>query len=112
MLDPAGRRLKIPVWMLTPDSADVEIVKEPHLSGEALLNLTSLIAPVLDIVSHNLPQKVVDGRKGGQRGATTTSGPKSDGMRHRVDRRKRTNRTDRSDGPHSGVGLSSGRRKS
>jgi hypothetical protein len=71
-----------------------------------------LIAPLLDLVNHNLAQKVVDGRKGGQRGAITTSRPEATGVRNRVDRHKSTNRTDRSHGPHSGGGLPSGRRNS
>jgi hypothetical protein len=97
--------------MLTPDSSDVQIAEQPVLSKEALLSLASLIAPLLDITNHNLAQTVVDGCKGGQRGATTTSGSDdAKGMRERVGRS--TNRTDRSDGPHSGRGLSSRRRKS
>jgi hypothetical protein len=108
--EPSGKRLKIPVWMLTPDASHVQIVEEPHLSSEALLSLTSLIAPMLDITNRNLPQTVVDGCKGGQRGATTTSGlDHAEGMRDRAGRS--TDRTDRSDGAHSGRGLSRRRRK-
>jgi hypothetical protein len=109
--EPGGKRLKIPVWMLTPDVSHVQIVEQPHLSKEALLSLTSLIAPILDNTDHNLPQTVVDGCKGGQRGATTTS--RSDDakrMRERAGRSKK--RTDRSDGADSGSGSSSRRRKS
>jgi hypothetical protein len=101
--------------MLLPDSADVQIVEQPLLNEEALLGLTRLLATLLDFkdsVNDNLPQTVVNGRKGGQRGAATTSRPEGAGMRNRVDRGKRTNRTDRSHGPGSGGGLSSGRRKS
>jgi len=115
VVDAAGRRLKIPTWMLLPDSADVQIVDQPHLNKEALLGLTTLLATQLDFknsVNDNLSQTVINGRKGGQRGATTTFGPDGAGVRNRVDRRKRTNRTDRSHGPHSGGGLSRGRRKS
>jgi len=109
--EPTGKRLKIPAWMLTPDSSDVQIAEQPLLSKEALLSLTSLIAPLLDITNHNLAQTVVDACKGGQRGATTTSGSNdAKGMRERASRS--TDRTDRSDGPHSGRGLSSRRRKS
>jgi hypothetical protein len=114
-VDAAGKRLKIPTWMLLPDSASVQIVEQPHLNQEALLGLTTLLATLLDSkdsVNDNLPQTVVNGRKGGQRGATTTFGPEGAGMRNRVDRRKTTNRADRSHGPHFGGGLSSGRRKS
>src|SRR5437016_8652757 len=102
--------------MLLPDSAAVQIVEQPSdLSKEALLGLTTLLATQLDFknsVNDNLSQTVINGRKGGQRGATTTFGPDGAGARNRLDRRKRTNRTDRSHGPHSGGGLSSGRRKS
>ena len=109
--DPAGKRLKIPAWMLTPDSSAVEIVEQPHLSKDALQRLASLIAPMLDIMNHNLPQTVVDGCKGGQRGSTTTSeSDDAKGMRERTGGSAR--RTDRSDGPHGGRGLSSRRRKS
>jgi hypothetical protein len=88
----------------------VRIVEQPLLSKEALLSLTSLIAPLLDITNHNLSQTVVDGRKGGQRGATTTSGSNdAKGMRERAGRSP--NRGDRSDGAHSGRGFSSRRRK-
>ncbi len=108
--EPTGKRLKIPVWMFTPDASHVQIVDEPHLSREALLGLTSLIAPMLDITNHNLSQTVVDGCKGGQRGATATSGSDDgEGMREHAGRS--TNRTERSEGAHSGRGLSRRRRK-
>jgi hypothetical protein len=108
--DPAGKRLKIPVWMLTPEASHVQIVEQPLLSKEALVSLTCLIAPVLDITNHNLPQTVVDGCKGGQCGAATTSGSDdTEGTRERADRS--TNRTDRSDGAHSGRGFSNRRRR-
>src|SRR5262249_4661065 len=108
--DPAGKRLKIPVWMITPDASHVQIVEQPLLSKEALLSLTSLIAPVMDITNHNLPQTIVDGWRGGQCGAATTSGSDdTEGTRDRAGRT--TNRTDRSDGAHPGHGFSSRRRK-
>jgi len=113
--DPAGRRLKIPLWMLLPNSAEMKVAQQPLLSKEALLSLTSLLVTLPDIedrVHDNLLQTVVDGCKGGHRAATTTSGPgDSKGRRRRVDRHNGTNRPDRSHGPHSGGGLSSGRRE-
>jgi hypothetical protein len=97
--------------MLTPDSSDVQIVEQPHLSKDALQRLASLIAPLPDVMNHNLPQTVVDGCKGGQRGSTTTS--ESDGAKGMRERTGgSTRRTDRSDGPPAGRGLSSRRRKS
>ncbi len=113
--DPAGRRLKIPLWMLLPNSAEMKIAQQPLLSKEALLSLTSLLVTLPNIedrVHDNLLQTVVDGCKGGHRAATTTSGHgDSKGRRRRADRHNGTNRTDRSHGPHSGGGLSSGRRE-
>src|SRR5712671_6969939 len=44
VMNPAGRRLKIPVWMLLPECAGIRISRQPHLGKEALLSLASLIA--------------------------------------------------------------------
>ena len=116
VIDPTGRRLKIPMWMLLPDSAEIKIAEQAYLSKEALLSLASLVSTpreIEDRVHANLLPAVVDTCKGGQRAATTTPGP-GDRKRggHGADRRRDTNRTDRSHGPHSGGGLSNGRRKS
>src|SRR5262249_3049552 len=108
--DPSGRSLKVPAWMLMPDASPVQTVQQPLLGKEALLSLRSLITRVLDITNHNLPQMVVDGCKGGQGGAATTSGSDdAEGTRQRAGRS--TSRTYRSDGAHPDRGLSSGRRK-
>ena len=104
------------MWMLLPDSAEIKIAEQAYLSKEALLRLASLVSTpreIEDRVHANLLPAVVDTCKGGQRAATTTPGPgdrKKGG--HGADRRRDTNRTDRSHGPHSGGGLSNGRRKS
>jgi hypothetical protein len=109
IVDPAGKRLKIPLWMLSPECADVTITEEPYLSSESLLSLASLLSTRLraaDQIRDNLLPTVVDGHKGGQRGATTTSGPGDrKGKRGRAHGRKGTNRTDRSHGSHSGDSL-------
>src|SRR5207247_7872781 len=47
VMDPAGRRLKIPVWMLLPECAGIRISRRPHLGKKALLSLASLIASQL-----------------------------------------------------------------
>jgi hypothetical protein len=116
VIDPAGRRLKIPVWMLSRDCTEIKISQTPHLSKGALLSLASLIASQLDSkddVHDNLLQTAVAGCKGGRRGATTASGPDDPkGKRGRADGRNDTRRSDRSHGPCSGGGLSRGRRKS
>ena len=109
IVDPAGKRLKIPLWMLSPECADVTITEQPYLSSESLLSLASLLSTRLhaaDQIRDNLQPTVVDGHKGGQRGATTTSGPGDrKGKRGRAHGRKGANRTDRSHGPHSGDSL-------
>src|SRR4029077_16236645 len=47
VMDPAGRRLKIPVWMLLPECAEIKISQQPHLGKHALLSLASLITSQL-----------------------------------------------------------------
>ena len=115
VVDPTAKRLKIPVWMLLPECAEIKIADRPSLSKRALLSLASLLSTPLDAKHHdrdNLLQTAVDGCKGGPRGATTVSGPDDPkGKRSRADGRKGTRRSDRSHGPRSGGGVSSGRRK-
>ena len=48
VMDPAGRRLKIPIWMLVPECAEITISQRPRLGKQALLSLASLIASQLD----------------------------------------------------------------
>src|SRR5690349_23333215 len=43
VLDPVGRRLKIPTWMLSSSAANIKTTEPALLSREALLNLTSLL---------------------------------------------------------------------
>ncbi len=102
--------------MLLPEWAEIKVTERSRLSKEALLSLTALLSPPHDPKDHgrdNLLQTAVDGCKGGQRGATTISGPDDPkGKRGRANGRKGTRRTDRSHGPHAGGGVSSGRSKS
>jgi hypothetical protein len=109
VIDPIGRRLKIPVWMLSPDCAAITATETAHLSKEALLHLTSLLAtrlPAADQIHDNLLQTVVDEHNGGQRGATTTSEPdEPNGHRGRAHGRKGARGSDRPNGPHSSNGL-------
>jgi hypothetical protein len=116
VMDPAGKRLKIPSWMLSRDCAEMKITEQPQLSKEALLSLTSLIASHPDSEDHvhdNLLQTAVDKCKGGRRGATTTSGPDEPNRERsrRANKHGDTRRSDRSHGPRSGSGLSRGGRK-
>ena len=109
VIDPTGRRLKIPVWMLLPECAAINITDRPHLSKEALLSLALLLATPLgpqNDVYDNLPQTAVEGGKEGYRGATTTSGPDDPNRKgSRAARRNGTRPSDRSHGPHSSAGL-------
>src|SRR6516165_4979132 len=111
VIDPAGRRLKIPIWMLLPECAEITISQRPHLSKQALLSLASLITSQLDSkdpVHDNLRQTRVSRCEGG-RGAISTSGPDDPkGMRCRANGRSDTRRSDRSHGPRSSGGLSRG----
>jgi len=106
-----GKRLKIPVWMLLPETAEMKIVERAHLSREALLRLLSLLDTRLGVEDrgHDNLATVVDGCNGGHRAATAISGavPKPRG----VDRRDGANRTGQSNGPRPDSGLSSQRRE-
>ena len=44
VIDRAGKRLKIPVWMLSPEASSIGISERIHLSKEALLSLASLLS--------------------------------------------------------------------
>ena len=114
VIDHAGKRLKIPVWMLSPDSSRIKISEQVHLSKQALLSLTSLLSPhASENRDHdNLLPTAVDGCKGGHRGATGTIGHDSSGRnRNRARRCDSARRSGRSDGSHSGGGISGERRK-
>ncbi len=106
VLDPVGKRLKIPTWMLSPSAANIETTEQALLSREALFSLSSLlIQPTVTAIHDNLLQAPVDGWKGGHRAAATTH-PNKRGTRAR--RRDGQSRTGRSHGSHSGDGFSNG----
>ena len=116
VMDPAGRRLKVPVWMVLAECAEVKIWQQPHLGKNALLSLASLITSQLDFkdrVHDNLLQTRVCGCEEGRRDATSTAGPDDrKGMRCRANGRGDTRRSDRSHGSRSRSGLSRGGGKS
>lgn len=106
VLDPVGKRLKIPTWMLSPSAANIKTTEQALLSREALFSLVSLlIQPTVTGIHDNLLQAPVDGCKGGHRAAATTL-PNRRGTRAR--RRDGQSRTGRSHGSHSGDGFSNG----
>ncbi len=116
VIDAAGARLKIPVWMLSRDCADIRITEQPHLSKEALLSLASLLSSQVnaeDQAHDKLLQTAVAECEGGCRDAARVSGPADrKRKRSRATGRSGTRRSDRSDGPRSGGGVSRRRRKS
>ena len=113
VIDRKGKRLKIPVWMLSPAAAGIVISERARLSKEALLSLTSLLLRAGEDRGHdNLLATAVKECQGGHRGATGTIGPDDpEGKRNRARGCDRARRSCRSDGSHSGGGFSSGKRK-
>ncbi len=70
VIEPTGRRLKIPRWMVSPECPDPIIVERAHLSQDALLSLTALLATHVGPEGHGrgtLPHANDDGGKGGHR---------------------------------------------
>ena len=109
VIDPVGKRLKIPVWMTFSDAAEITVSEQAHLSGEALLKLISLVPkPMAADIHDNLLQTSVDGCKGGHCAATTAPEPDRKGRGTRAGRRARTSRTGQSHGSHSGDGVGNG----
>ena len=109
VIDPTGRRLKIPVWMICSDAAEIRVSDQAHLSRDALLKLASLIArPTGAGIHDNLLQTSVDGRKGGNHAAATALEPDPNRRGTRAGRRAGTSRTRQSHGPHSGDCVSNG----
>jgi hypothetical protein len=106
VLDPVGKRLKIPTWMLSPSAANIKTTEQALLSREALFSLSDLlIQPTITGIHDNLLQAPVDGWKGGRRAAATTLPNKRE---TRARRRGGQSRTGRSHGAHSGDGFSNG----
>jgi len=113
VLDPNGRRLKIPTWMLSAEAADVRIAQQAFLSKHALQSLVDLLAvrlPTEDNIHDNLLPRVA-GPPGGQRGAVATSRRDDEHNSGSARRRKDPQRGNRSDGPHSRSRISNSRSK-
>ena len=95
--------------MLFPEAADLKLHDQAHLSREALLNLSSLLATAPTAGIHdNLPQTFVGGCKGGHRATAITLKPDPNKRGTRADRSDGKSRTGRSHGPSSGDGFSNG----
>ena len=102
-----GKRLKIPVWMLSPEAARAEIATAAYLNSDSLLNLAILLQGATDKHRDNLLQTSADDSKGDQHAATTTAKPGSNRRRSRDRRGTGPRRSARSHGAHSGDSVSS-----
>ena len=107
----AGKRLKIPMWMLSPSSAEIGINERAVLSKEALLSLSSILKLQTHRGHGNLQPIAVDICEGGHRGATRTSGPDDPRSPSGARKRNGSGRSGRSDGALSDSSISSRRRK-
>jgi hypothetical protein len=96
--DRAGKRLKIPMWMLSPSSREVRLSERAVLSKEALLSLSSVLAIQTQRDHDNLQRIAVDLCEGGHREATRTDGPDGPRSPSGTRKRKRSGRSGRSDG--------------
>lgn len=109
VIDPAGKRLKIPVWMLLPKCAEITISAQPYLSKQALLSLALLIASHLDSkeqVHDNLLQPAVNGCEGERRAASISGLDDPTRIWRPATGRSNTRRSDRAHGSRSSSGLS------
>jgi len=96
--DRAGKRLKIPMWMLSPSSREIRLSERAVLSKEALLSLSSVLAIRTQRDHDNLQRIAVDLCQGGHREATRTDGPDDPRSPSGTRKRKRSGRSGRSDG--------------
>jgi len=99
--------------MLSPEAGSITISERTHLSKGALLSLASLLSlHAGENRGHDkLLSTAVNECKGGHRGATGTIGREDPGRkRNRARKCDSARRSGRSDGSHSGGGVSSERR--
>ena len=96
--DRAGKRLKIPMWMLSPSSREIRLSERAVLSKEALLSLSSVLAIQTQRDHDNLQRIAVDLCEGDHREATRTDGPDDPRSPNGTRKRKRSDRSGRSDG--------------
>ena len=82
VVDPTGKRLKIPAWMLSPVAGKAEIASQAYLSRESLLSLVTLLEST-GVKSDNLLQTSADKSKGDRHAATATAKPGSNRRRTR-----------------------------
>jgi hypothetical protein len=107
VMDAVGKRLKIPVWMLSPEAARAEIATAAYLNGDSLLNLALLLQGAMSKDRGTLLQTSADDSKGDHDAATATAKSGSNRRRSRGRRGNGQRRSARSHGAHSGDSVSS-----
>lgn len=107
MLDAVGKRLKIPVWMLSSEAARAEIARAAFLNRDSLLSLAVLLQRATSKDRGNLLQTSADDNKGDYHAATDTAKRGSNGRRSRDRRGIGQERSGRSHDAHSGDSISS-----
>ena len=77
VIDPLGKRLKIPTWMLSPEASKAQIASHAYLSRDSLLSLVSLLKSTRDKSRDNLLPTSAHASKGDRDAATATAEPGS-----------------------------------
>jgi hypothetical protein len=107
VMDAVGKRLKIPVWMLSPEAARAEIGTDAYLNSDSLLSLAILMQEAMGKDRDNLLQTSADDSKGDHHVATATAKSGSNRRRSRDRRGNGPRRSARSHGAHFGDSVSS-----
>jgi hypothetical protein len=81
VVDPTGKRLKIPTWMLSPAAGKAEIGPRASLNRESLLRLVTLLKSIHNKNRDNLLRTSADAGKGDRDAATATVKPGSNRRR-------------------------------
>jgi hypothetical protein len=103
VIDPAGKRLKIPLWMLAPASAHVPILPHATLPQESLLQLALLLKhPTVSGPHDKLRPPSVDGDKEGPPATAVTLAPHSNRRGSHSSRGNHKSRTGSSAGSPAG----------
>lgn len=56
VMDPVGKRIKIPLWMLSPDCAAITITEKAYLSKEALLRIPGDVDRRSELMAITIPK--------------------------------------------------------
>ena len=107
VIDALSKRLKIPVWMLSPEAARAAITRDAYLNSDSLLSLATLLQGATGEDRGNLLQTPADDSKGDHHAATTTAKPGSNRRRSRDPRGNGQRRSARSHGARSDDSVSS-----